>query len=171
MCFFRLVSKTVFTRNNTRHNNFIFLLFNWWGKKRLNVLSFIVLSQLKILFFQRLFLSVLMLLLFFVISFPFWWFLFWVAVLVWFMSEGGSFAVVEDGVFSNICSGCPWNVLLDDWIFTFSFAINLSQLSVSALARIWKRFGDLSESFLFSDQFRCFFLFDMVKTLMISLLL
>ena len=43
------------------------------------------------------------------------------------ISEGGSFAVVEDGVFSDICAGCPWNVLFDDLIFTFSFAINLSQ--------------------------------------------
>ena len=125
-----------------------------------------------------------MLLVFLVVSFPLWWLLLWVAVLVWFISEGGLFAVVEDGVFSNISGGWPWNVLFDDWIFTFSFAINLSQLSVLALARIWKRFGDLSESFLVSDEFR-FLLFDMVtnsscdsrclsifsvKTLMISVL-
>ena len=32
ICFFRLVSKTIFTRNNTRNNNFIFPWFNWWGK-------------------------------------------------------------------------------------------------------------------------------------------
>ena len=57
-------------------------------------------------------------------------------MFVWFTSEGGSFAVVEDGVFSNIYGGCPWNVLLDDRIFIFSFAINLSQLSVLALARV-----------------------------------
>ena len=42
------------------------------------------------------------------------------------MSEGGSFAVGEDEVFSNICGRCPWNVLFDDRIFAFSFAINLS---------------------------------------------
>ena len=33
-------------------------------------------------------------------------------------------------MFSNICGGYPWNVLFDDSIFAFLFAINLSQLSV-----------------------------------------
>ena len=40
------------------------------------------------------------------------------------------------------------------------FAIILSQFSVLALARIRKRFGDLSEPFLVSVEFH-FFLFDM----------
>ena len=52
------------------------------------------------------------------------------------MSEGGSLAVADDEVFSNISGGCSWNVLFDDSIFTFSFAISLSQLYVLALARI-----------------------------------
>ena len=102
-----------------------------------------------------------MLLVFLVIWFPFWWLLFWVTLLVWFMSEGGSHADGEDEVFSDICGGCPWNVLFDDWVFAFSFAINLSQFSVLAYARIWKRFGDLYESLIVSDEFR-FFLFDIV---------
>ena len=51
-------------------------------------------------------------------------------MLVLVIFEGGSIAVVEDAVFSNICGGYPWNVLFDDSIFAFLFAINLSQLSV-----------------------------------------
>ena len=41
------------------------------------------------------------------------------------MSEGGSFAVGEDVVFSNICGGYPWNVVFDDCVFSISFAVNL----------------------------------------------
>ena len=78
----------------------------------------------------------------------------------------------------------PWNLLFDDWVFAFSFSINLSQFSVLTFARIWKWFGDLNDLLLVLDEFR-FSLFDMftnspcdgrclsifsVKTLIISVL-